>query len=199
MSSPKSAVVGRIALGLAVASVMPSVALRRPAKVTDRHTRLRPHEGRQSVGNGRSRVGHPPVGGYPARRRRAHRRAGRRGDPDLSTGILTQDEADATAQTNGDPYRTDVNVRPGESLGGPDGGPATPRPALESKDTRAKADTQADMSACGGSEPTGTDRHRLRCESGLARARFLWVARACRLKVLGSGALAVGESSTWRC
>ena len=65
--------------------------------------------------------------------------------PYLSHGILTQDEADATAQTNGDPYRTDVNVRPGESLGGPDGGPAAPRPALESKDTSAKADTQADI------------------------------------------------------
>ena len=65
--------------------------------------------------------------------------------PYLSHGILTQDEADATAQTNGDPYRTDVNVRPGESLGGPDGGPAAPRPALESKDTSAKSFTQADI------------------------------------------------------
>ena len=44
-----------------------------------------------------------------------------------------------------DPYLTDVYVRPGESLGGPDGGPAAPRPALKSKDTSAKADTQADI------------------------------------------------------
>ena len=65
--------------------------------------------------------------------------------PYLSHGILTQDEADATAQANADPYRTDVNVRPGESLGGPDGGPAAPRPALESKDTNAKPVTQADI------------------------------------------------------
>ena len=64
--------------------------------------------------------------------------------PYLSHGILTQDEADAATQAD-DPYLTDVNVRPGESLGGPDGGPAAPRPALESKDTSAKADTQADI------------------------------------------------------
>ena len=65
--------------------------------------------------------------------------------PYLSHGILTQDDADATARTENDPYLTDVNVRPGESLGGPDGGPAAPRPALESKDTSAKADRQADI------------------------------------------------------
>lgn len=65
--------------------------------------------------------------------------------PYLSHGILTQDEADATAQAGNDPYLSDVNVRPGESLGGPDGGPVVPRPALESKDTSAKADTQADI------------------------------------------------------
>jgi hypothetical protein len=65
--------------------------------------------------------------------------------PYLSHGILTQDEADATAQAGDDPYLTDVYVRPGESLGGPDGGPAAPRPALESNETSAKADTQADI------------------------------------------------------
>ena len=65
--------------------------------------------------------------------------------PYLSHGILTQAEADAAAKADDDPYRTDVNVRPGESLGGPDGGPAAPRPALKSKDTSAKADTQADI------------------------------------------------------
>jgi len=48
-----------------------------------------------------------------------------------------------TAAAGVDPYLTDVNVRPGESLGGPDGGQAVPRPALESKGTSAKADTQA--------------------------------------------------------
>ena len=65
--------------------------------------------------------------------------------PYLSHGILTQDEADATAQAGNDPYLSDVNVRPGESLGGPDGGPAAPRPALESKETSAKSFTQADI------------------------------------------------------
>jgi hypothetical protein len=64
--------------------------------------------------------------------------------PYLSHGTLTQDEADATAaQADDDPYLSDVNVRPGESLGGPDGGPVVPRPALGSKS--AKADTQADI------------------------------------------------------
>ena len=56
--------------------------------------------------------------------------------------------AKPVAQTSAagvDPYLTDVNVRPGESLGGPDGGQAVPRPALESKGTSAKADTQADI------------------------------------------------------
>jgi hypothetical protein len=42
--------------------------------------------------------------------------------PYLSHGILTQEEADATAaQAIHDPYLSDINVRPGESLGGPDG------------------------------------------------------------------------------
>jgi hypothetical protein len=50
-----------------------------------------------------------------------------------------------TAAAGDDPYLSDVCVRPGESLGGPDGGPAVPRPALESKGTSAKADTQADI------------------------------------------------------
>jgi hypothetical protein len=40
----------------------------------------------------------------------------------LSHGILTQEDADAaSAQAIHDPYLTDVFVRPGESLGGPDG------------------------------------------------------------------------------
>jgi hypothetical protein len=48
--------------------------------------------------------------------------------PYLSHGMLTQRAADATAaQTDDDPYLTDVYVRPGESLGGPDGGPAATR------------------------------------------------------------------------
>ena len=42
--------------------------------------------------------------------------------PYLSHGILTQEEADAAAaQAIHDPYLTDIFVRPGESLGGPDG------------------------------------------------------------------------------
>ena len=134
----------RIALGLAFASVMfvgrASVA---PAKI-DPGTHL---SGHVTAGGWSGMVdlesGIPQSAGIPL------------GDdelidgqavgviPYLSHGILTQDEADATAQAGDDPYLTDVHVRPGESLGGPDGGPAAPRPALESKDTRAKSFTQA--------------------------------------------------------
>jgi hypothetical protein len=57
--------------------------------------------------------------------------------PYLSHGILTQEDADE------DPYLTDVYFRPGESLGGADGGPVVKRPA-ESKGARAEADAQAD-------------------------------------------------------
>ena len=125
---------GRMALGLAVASVMfvgrASVA---PAKM-DPGTH---GSGHVKAGGWSGMVdlesGVPLSAGIPL------------GDDELIDGILTQDEADATARTNGDPYRTDVNVRPGESLGGPDGGPAAPRPALESKGTSAKADPQADI------------------------------------------------------
>jgi hypothetical protein len=61
--------------------------------------------------------------------------------PYLSHGILTQEEADSTAaQAVDDPYLTDVNVRPGESLGGPDGGPVVTRPQA----TRAEAEAQPD-------------------------------------------------------
>jgi hypothetical protein len=42
--------------------------------------------------------------------------------PYLSHGLLTQEQADAAAaQAIHDPYLTDIFVRPGESLGGPDG------------------------------------------------------------------------------
>jgi hypothetical protein len=65
--------------------------------------------------------------------------------PYLSHGMLTQEEADATAaQADDDPYLNDVNVRPGESLGGPDGGPVVKRSALETQGARAKADAQPD-------------------------------------------------------
>ena len=65
--------------------------------------------------------------------------------PYLSHGMLTPQEANATAaQTDDDPYLNDVNVRPGESLGGPDGGPRVTRPALETQVTRAEKDEQAD-------------------------------------------------------
>jgi hypothetical protein len=46
--------------------------------------------------------------------------------PYLSHGILTAEEA------ADDPYLTDVYVRPGESLGGPDGGPVTKSSSLDS-------------------------------------------------------------------
>ena len=65
--------------------------------------------------------------------------------PYLSHGTLTQEQADVTArQADDDPYLNDVNVRPGESLGGPDGGPVMKRSALETQGARAKADEQAD-------------------------------------------------------
>ena len=66
--------------------------------------------------------------------------------PYLSHGILSQAQADATAaQSDDDPYLTDVNVRPGESLGGPDGGPVVPRSARVSDGTtRVDAETRKD-------------------------------------------------------
>ena len=72
--------------------------------------------------------------------------------PYLSHGILTQEQADATdAQAGEDPYLSDVNVRPGESLGGPDGGPVVTRPQA----TRVEAETQKDD---GQNERVWTDR-----------------------------------------
>ncbi len=71
--------------------------------------------------------------------------------PYLSHGILTQAEADAAAQADDDPYLTDVNVRPGESLGGPDGGPVVTRPQA----TRAEAKPQPDHNQ---NERVWTDR-----------------------------------------
>jgi hypothetical protein len=65
--------------------------------------------------------------------------------PYLSHGMLTQEDADAAAaQADDDPFLNDVNVRPGESLGGPDGGPVVKRSAVEPQGARAKADEQAD-------------------------------------------------------
>ena len=54
--------------------------------------------------------------------------------PYLSHGLLTQEQADAAAaQAIHDPYLTDVFVRPGESLGGPDGDAIAFANALESQ------------------------------------------------------------------
>ena len=66
--------------------------------------------------------------------------------PYLSHGILSQAQANATAaQSDDDPYLTDVNVRPGESLGGPDGGPVVPRSARVSDGTnRVEAEARKD-------------------------------------------------------
>jgi hypothetical protein len=76
--------------------------------------------------------------------------------PYLSHGILTQAQADATtAQAVDDPYLTDVHVRPGESLGGPDGGPVVPRSARSSKDTRVEPKAKADVEE---TERVWTDR-----------------------------------------
>ena len=66
--------------------------------------------------------------------------------PYLSHGILTQAAADATAaQAKVDPYLTDIYVRSGESLGGPDGGPVVPRSSRESQQsTRVDTDAQTE-------------------------------------------------------
>ncbi len=63
--------------------------------------------------------------------------------PYLSHGMLTPANVTA-AQADDDPYLTDIHVRPGESLGGPDGGPVAARTTLETQGARAKADEQAD-------------------------------------------------------
>ena len=64
--------------------------------------------------------------------------------PYLSHGILTQAQADATAAPADDDHSvTDIFVRPGESLGGPDGGPVVSRSARGSHGIRAAADAQA--------------------------------------------------------
>jgi hypothetical protein len=51
--------------------------------------------------------------------------------PYLSHGIVTEaDQAAAAAEAIHDPFLTDVFVRPGESLGGPDGGPQVSQSVL---------------------------------------------------------------------
>ena len=61
--------------------------------------------------------------------------------PYLSQGILTEaDKAAAAAEAIHDPYLTDVFVRPGESLGGPDGDAIAFKNALE---TQAAAAAEA--------------------------------------------------------
>jgi len=61
--------------------------------------------------------------------------------PYLSHGILTQKQANAVAARTGvDPFLSDVNVRPGESLGGPDGGPVVTHPQATRVETKAKQD-----------------------------------------------------------
>ena len=51
--------------------------------------------------------------------------------PYLSHGTLTAPQPSSASQKGEDPYSTDVNVRPGESLGGPDGGPSPKREARQ--------------------------------------------------------------------
>ena len=75
--------------------------------------------------------------------------------PYLSHGLLTQEDAGATdAQAADDPYLTDIYIRPGESFGGPDGGPIVTRPA-EFQGARADADAEADKEQ---TERVWTDR-----------------------------------------
>jgi len=61
--------------------------------------------------------------------------------PYLSHGVLTEaDKAAAAAEAIHDPYLTDVFVRPGESLGGPDGDAVAFKNALE---TQAAVEAEA--------------------------------------------------------
>ena len=65
--------------------------------------------------------------------------------PYLSHGVLTDPapKASSTRSTE-DPYLSDVNVRPGESLGGPDGGPS---PKRDAQQTPSVADIGSDYAA----------------------------------------------------
>lgn len=65
--------------------------------------------------------------------------------PYLSHGMLTAPDAQSASRTGSDPYLTDVNVRPGESLGGPDGGPAPKRDAQQQQSAGDTASGLADQ------------------------------------------------------
>ena len=157
----------RMALGLALASVMfagrASVA---SAKIDPGHAPWAYDPA--AIGNVDLDVGYPAVGGDPARRPRS---AGGRAAcvPYLSHGVLTQDSGRQAAQAGDDLSERACPAR--RSLDGPGGRPR--RGPHSSPRTRAPRPTRRRTSSgCGGSGRTGTDRHRQRCESGLARARF---------------------------
>ena len=63
--------------------------------------------------------------------------------PYLSQGIVTEaDQAAAAAEAIHDPYLTDVFVRQGESLGGPDGGPQSSQSVLGEAVKSQQAESQ---------------------------------------------------------
>jgi hypothetical protein len=126
MSYPsKQRWLGRIALGLALTSVM------FVGRASGSQARIDPGSGCSSyvkAGGWSGMVdresGIPCSAGIPSGNEQAVEVI-----PYLSHGILTQEEADAAAvKAIHDPFLNDINVRPGESLGGPDGGPKVTHP-----------------------------------------------------------------------
>ena len=126
---------GRIALGLALASVM------FVGRASGSQARVDPGSGCSSyvkAGGWSGMVdresGIPCSAGIPSGDDELIGERAVKVIPYLSHGILTQEEADAAAvraihkAVEGDPFLSEINVRPGESLGGPDGGPKATHP-----------------------------------------------------------------------
>lgn len=126
---------GRIALGLALTSVM------FVGRASGSQARVEPGSGCSSYvkaggwsGMADRESGIPCSAGIPSSDDELIGEQAVKVIPYLSHGILTQDEADAAALkairkvVHDDPFLNDINVRPGESLGGPDGGPKVTHP-----------------------------------------------------------------------
>jgi hypothetical protein len=126
----------RMALGLAFASVMvagrASVAAAKPDPGTGSGSRYVVAGGWS--GEVDSQSGVPIAAGIPEGDEQFIADQSVQVIPYLSHGILTQDQADAAAaKAIHDPYLTDVFVRQGESLGGPDGDAVAFANALKSQ------------------------------------------------------------------
>ena len=131
MSYPrKNRWISRMAFGLVLASVLVAGVASVAAATIDLGTRGSHHV---KVGNFSGQVddetGIPVGAGIPHGDEQFIDGQGVAVIPYLSHGILTQEAANAlSARSADDPFASDVNVRPGESLGGPDGGPRVTRP-----------------------------------------------------------------------